>query len=184
MKNLFLLFLLFSLFFVSNSVYAQTQTPPTPTPTPISCNPLDIDSKCPDGTSCELYSVEDEPKDYTCVPATPIPTFAASDICAQKSPDGKVCEKINTALGLIDTEPKAFVKWIFSFVLGISGGIALLLIMLAGYKMMASQGNAEQITAAREQFTSAIIGLLFIIFSFVILQVIGVDILKIPGFSK
>lgn len=93
------------------------------------------------------------------------------------------CTTINTAIGPINTEPQAFVRSIFSIILGLAGGIALLLIMFAGYKMMSSQGNAEQITAARDQFTSAIIGLLFIIFSFVILQIIGVEILRIPGFQ-
>src|SRR5882724_10410173 len=36
---------------------------------------------------------------------------------------------------------------------------------------------------AREQLIATIVGLLFLIFSFVILQVIGVDILGIPGAS-
>jgi hypothetical protein len=48
---------------------------------------------------------------------------------------------------------------------------------------MISQGNPEQVKGAREQLTAAIIGLLFIIFSLVILQIIGVNILKIPGFG-
>ena len=48
---------------------------------------------------------------------------------------------------------------------------------------MTSQGNPEAVKAATEQLTSAIIGLLFIILSFVILEIIGVDILKIPGFG-
>lgn len=93
------------------------------------------------------------------------------------------CIAVNTAIGDIRTNPAEFVKSIFSIVMGLAGGIALILIIISGYKMMASQGNPEALTAAREQLTSAIIGLLFIIFSFVILQVIGVDILRIPGFQ-
>jgi hypothetical protein len=47
-----------------------------------------------------------------------------------------------------------------------------------------SQGNPDQIKDAREQLTAAIIGLLFVVFSLVILQIIGVNILNLPGFSK
>lgn len=103
--------------------------------------------------------------------------------CATLAPDGK-CINVNTAIGLISTDPASFVQSIFSIVLGLAGGIALILIMISGYRMMASQGNPEALTAARDQLISTIIGLLFIIFSFVILQVIGVDILRIPGFAK
>jgi hypothetical protein len=93
------------------------------------------------------------------------------------------CLAINTAIGPVSTDPQAFVKKIFSVVLGLAGGIALILIIISGYKYMFSQGNPETIKGATEQLTSAIVGLLFIIFSFVILQIIGVDILKIPGFE-
>jgi cell division protein FtsX len=68
--------------------------------------------------------------------------------------------------------------------LGLAGGIAVILIIIAGYRLMASQGNPEAVQAAREQIISAIVGLVFVIFSLVILQVIGVDILKIPGFGR
>lgn len=84
---------------------------------------------------------------------------------------------------MIDVAPQAFVQKIFSIVLGMAGGIALLLIIVAGYKFMTSRGNPEALKSATEQLTSAVIGLLFIIFSFVILQIVGVDILKIPGFE-
>lgn len=109
-------------------------------------------------------------------------TFAQSKTC-NKLDNKDRCLEVITAIGPISTEPQAFVRSVFSIVLGLAGGIALLLLMFAGYRMMSSQGNAEQITASREQFTSAIIGLLFIIFSFVILQIIGVEILRIPGFQ-
>lgn len=94
------------------------------------------------------------------------------------------CTKVKTAVGSIGTDPAEFIKSIFSLLLGVAGGIAVVLIIISGYKLMASQGNPEKVQGAREMLTSAIVGLLFIIFSFVILQIIGVDILRIPGFSK
>lgn len=97
--------------------------------------------------------------------------------------EGEKCILVDTAIGKISTEPQKFVQGIFGIVLGLAGGIALILVMLAGYRFMASQGDPEKINDARQQLISAIVGLLFIIFSFVILQVIGVDILKIPGFN-
>ena len=93
-------------------------------------------------------------------------------------------QKCDTAVGSISTNPSDFVKSIFGILLSLAGGIAIILIMISGYRLMFSQGNPEKVQAAREQLTSAIVGLLFIIFSITILQVVGVDILKIPGISR
>ena len=49
---------------------------------------------------------------------------------------------------------------------------------------MVSRGDKEKLAGARETLTSAIVGLLFIVLSIVILEIIGVDILRIPGFSR
>ena len=103
--------------------------------------------------------------------------------CTVFGPDGS-CKTVATAIGNINTDASGFIKSIFSLVLGISGGIALIFIIISGYRIMASRGNPEALQGAQEQLTSAIIGLLFIIFSLVILQIIGVDILRIPGFGK
>jgi uncharacterized membrane protein YqhA len=89
----------------------------------------------------------------------------------------------DTAVGNILTSPKDFVQTIMGLILSVVGGVAILLIMLSGYRLMVSQGNPENIKSAKEQLTAAIIGLLFIIFSLVILQVIGVNILGLPGFN-
>jgi hypothetical protein len=95
-----------------------------------------------------------------------------------------ICEKVSTGLGIdINVSPEGFVKSFFGILLSISGGIALLLIIISGYKLIASRGNPERVTEAKDRFTSAIIGLLFIVFSLVILQIIGVDILHMPGLS-
>lgn len=89
----------------------------------------------------------------------------------------------NTAFGDIKTSMPELVKKIFAILLSLSGGIAVLLIITSGYQLIMSAGNPEKIQAARERLTSAIVGLIFIIFSFVILEVIGVSILRIPGFG-
>lgn len=97
----------------------------------------------------------------------------------------KKCLSIMTGLGIpIQTTPIGMIQNLFSILLSLSGGIAVLLIISGGYQIIMSQGNPEKIQAAKETITSAIIGLLFILFSMVILQVIGFDILKIPSFNQ
>jgi hypothetical protein len=88
-----------------------------------------------------------------------------------------------TAIGDLPTTISGLLTMVFSIALSIAGVVALGLIIASGYRLMISQGNPEQVKNAREQLTAAIIGLLFIIFSLVILQIIGYNILKIPGFS-
>lgn len=113
---------------------------------------------------------------------TPIPTESPN---IQNADYPKKCASVSTGLGIdIKTDAGDLVKSVFGVILSISGGIALILIIISGYQLIFSQGNPEAVKAAQERLTSAIVGLLFIIFSLVILQIIGADILKIPGFSK
>jgi type IV secretion system pilin len=94
------------------------------------------------------------------------------------------CQTVGTAVGDLATDPAGFIRALFAVLLSVSGGLALLLIIRAGYQMMTSQGKPEQINQARDQLVAAIVGLAFLIFSFVLLQVIGYDILRIPGFGQ
>jgi len=68
--------------------------------------------------------------------------------------------------------------------IGLAGLIALLCIIYAAFMIQISSGNPERIKKAQELLTSCIMGLMLIIFSVFILRLIGVDILKIPGFTK
>lgn len=95
------------------------------------------------------------------------------------------CKKIKTALGIkISTEPMAFVADVFSIVLMIGGIAAVVFIIQAGFTLLTSAGNKEKVAHAREQITSAIMGLIFIILSITILEFIGVNILHIPGLGN
>lgn len=90
---------------------------------------------------------------------------------------------INTAIGCIPiTNTNLFIGFILRWAIGIGGGIAFLLIVSAAFTIMTSQGNPERLKAGQELLTSAIAGLIMLIFSVFILRVIGVDILKLPGF--
>lgn len=160
---------------------------------------LKIPERLPGGNyRVAISDVPSYPKGLKCTPALVVegdpgtlPPPCKEGLSDPKNPDSttifsdqiKKCTKVETAIGDISTEPKEFVEKIFALVLGVAGGIAVILIIVSGYRFMASQGNPEQVQAAREQLTSAIVGLLFIIFSFVILQIIGVNILRIPGFG-
>lgn len=72
---------------------------------------------------------------------------------------------------------------ILTYSIGIGGVVAFLLIVFGGFQIILSAGNPEKIKAGKEMITSAIAGLLLIIFSVFILRLIGVNILGIPGFK-
>ncbi len=96
--------------------------------------------------------------------------------------DGK-CLSVDTAIGVINTNGAEILYSIFVILLSLSGGIMVIIIMYAGYLLMTSRGNPEQIQKAREMLIAAITGFLFIVFSYVILGVITTDILHLPGFG-
>lgn len=96
----------------------------------------------------------------------------------------KGCIRINTAFGSIPTDSQNFTRWVLGFVLSVAGMIVLIIIIIAGYRLMTSQGDPEKLKNARDQLTAAIVGLLFIIFSLVILELITRDILGLPGFGR
>lgn len=90
--------------------------------------------------------------------------------------------RIYTAIGCIPvSNTPEFIAWILGWAIGIGGGIALMLIIVASFQIMTSSGNPEKVQAGKELLTSAIAGLIMLIFSVFILKVIGVDILKLPG---
>jgi len=90
---------------------------------------------------------------------------------------------IYTPFGCIPANPQGFIENVLRIAIGIAGGIAFLMMLYAGFTMMMSSGNPEKLNSGKEIFVSAVAGLLLIIFSAVILRIIGVDILVIPGFG-
>lgn len=107
------------------------------------------------------------------------PVFAAEDIFCSGDTG------INTALGCIPIgDTTAFIAWFFEHIIGLVGGIALLIIGFGAIQIITSGGNPDKVKGGRELITSAITGLVFVIFSLFLLSFIGVDILHLPGLTK
>lgn len=99
---------------------------------------------------------------------------------------GEPCDNktgIKTAIGCIHTNPAEFAKDFLRFAIGIGGGLAFLMMLLGAFQMLTSAGNPDSLKAGQDRLTSAVIGLLFVIFATLFLQIIGVGILNIPGFK-
>jgi glucose uptake protein GlcU len=88
-----------------------------------------------------------------------------------------------TDLGCIPNDPVGFVAKFYGIGLGIIGGLAVLFIIYGGYIILSSQGNPQNLNKGKSYIMYAIIGLLLAIFGYVFVQIIAVDVLKIPGFS-
>lgn len=90
---------------------------------------------------------------------------------------------INTALGCIPVEMNSFVPWLLSWLFGVAGGIAFLLMSYGFILIATSAGDEKKVQGARETITSAVIGLLVCIFAIFILRLVAVNILQIPGIN-
>lgn len=89
-----------------------------------------------------------------------------------------------SGIGCVQTDFKSFIEQtVFGIGVGLAGGFSLLCIIYAAFMMQSSQGNPEKLKKAQEMITSCIMGLMLIIFSVFILKLIGVNILRIPGFG-
>lgn len=92
-------------------------------------------------------------------------------------------EGVWTAIGCVKTDPVSIAQQFITLGLGIGGGVSLIATLIGGFMLTTSQGDPQKASEAREIITSAVIGLIFVIFSVAILQFIGVSVLQIPGFG-
>ena len=78
------------------------------------------------------------------------------------------------------------IKNVITWALIFAGVVAVIFVIYAGFKFVTSKGDPEQVNNAKKTLTYAIIGLLFILLSFAILNLIatvtGVDQITNPTF--
>ena len=167
--------------------------------TGLKCVPSTLASACATRKSCQVvvnYGCSNPPctTDEVCTPTYP-GGAEVKYICVSKyapTPSGNsidVCDDgstgIQTAIGCIHVlnTPEEFLSDILRWAVGIGGGIAFLLILYAGFMIMTASGNPERIKAGQELLTSAIGGLILLVFSIFILKFIGIDIMGLDKFG-
>ncbi len=128
------------------------------------------------------------PKDYppTAVVTPGSPGYTGSTGGATGA--GQACAEgyagVLTAIGCVPVDPTVLINQGLKVGTGLAGAVALLMLISGTFTMMTSAGNPATLKKGSDQASSAIIGLLFVIFSILLLQVIGVDLLNLPGFRR
>lgn len=92
-------------------------------------------------------------------------------------------QAIDTALGCLPVSTSGFTSALLTFLAGTAGAISLVIMLAATIQIMTGGDNAEQVKKGKELFTGAVTGLLFIIFSVTLLQIVAGGIIKLPGFN-
>ena len=164
-----------------------------------------LNNTCSGGTPVHCFVPNFIVKDYCCDSATTCTNYGTGGVVQTTTPstndvpnnndvtvggvDVSKCTDgsagIQTAIGCIHVlgSSEEFLSDILRWAVGIGGGIAFLLILYAGFMIMTASGSPDRLKAGQELLTSAISGLILLIFSIFILKFIGVDILGLNAFG-
>lgn len=84
---------------------------------------------------------------------------------------------IYTAIGCIDPTPLGVITGLIRIAFGVMGGVALVQLILAGVAYQS--GKEDQIQKAREKVIATITGVALLVFSVLILRIIGINVLDV-----
>lgn len=70
-----------------------------------------------------------------------------------------------------------YVKYIFNFFIATAGLIGFVALVVAGIRYLTSSGNVERLRKAKKQFIAALLGILLLLFSFLILTTINPELI-------
>jgi len=116
----------------------------------------------------------------TAVPPTPVPTSTGGGAVYCNNNKG-----VTTSIGCIPiSDINSFAAWMLSKLIYVATGIAFILMVYGAFQITTAGGDAKKVQAGSELISSTIAGILFIILSLLILKIVGIDILKIPGFGQ
>ena len=74
------------------------------------------------------------------------------------------------------------VAWFYYFIVGIAGIAAFFALIMGGFEWLTSTGNPSRVSSAKDRMFSAMLGLIIILASYLILQVINPELttLQLP----
>ncbi len=74
--------------------------------------------------------------------------------------------------GLKNAPPSNLISDIIKIILGLIGVIFLILIIISGFEWMMSGGDSEKIKKARSRIKNAVIGIIIIVFSYILVSLV------------
>lgn len=96
-------------------------------------------------------------------------------------PSPAFAQCVPTAIGCIPTNASAFATWLAQKTVLLAALGGMLFLIIGGLEILTSTGDPEKLMMAKKRVTAAISGLLFILLSVLILNIMGVRIIDIPG---
>ena len=79
-------------------------------------------------------------------------------------------ENVQVATGLGNTDPRVMASQVIKIMLGFLGVIAVVIILLGGFKWMTAAGNEDKVGEAKKLIGAGVIGLIIILASFGLAQ--------------
>jgi len=118
----------------------------------------------------------------------PPPNWDKCNACLYNADGSEKANSFYTIIGCMSSNkpgqlPSVLVKSLMTIAFGVVGGIAFIMFIYGASLILTSQGDPLKLESGKDTVTSAIIGLLLVIFSVFLLRTVGFDILQIPGFS-
>jgi hypothetical protein len=86
-----------------------------------------------------------------------------------------------TAIGCLSVDPPDAVASVFGLALGLGGVFIVFQILMGAFGLITSGGNPQAVQKARGRIVNSIVALLFVVFSFTILEIIMIQVLRLPG---
>ncbi len=127
----------------------------------------------------QASGINDTPNDPTKPVYIPYPPITPSF----KYPSHSEGSKNWTVFGCMDVAAGGFVSQLYQVLLSIGSGFAFLAFAVGGFTVLTAGGDLDKLKRGKSIIRGAAIGILLIVFSVFILRLIGVNIIKIPGFG-
>lgn len=98
----------------------------------------------------------------------PVFALVAMPAKAELDPWGGKEEDIQSTTGLGEKDPRDIAAAVINVILGFLGIVAVIIILLGGFKWMTAAGNEDKVGEAKKLITAGIIGLVIILAAFAI----------------
>ena len=105
----------------------------------------------------------------------------AAGSAAQVDPWGGQQQAIEDNTGLGTTDPRAMAGSLINVMLGFLGIIAVVIILLGGFKWMTAAGNEDKVGESKKLLAAGVIGLIIILMSYGLAQLVLTQLMTATG---